>query len=63
VKRLHFESTAMNGEGVTKLVPANEPRLPNVQAAVAEMKSRRITLNPTGKPKLRVTDIVNEGRP
>jgi hypothetical protein len=33
-----------------------------VQAAIAEMKSRRITLNPPGKPKLRIKDLISEGR-
>jgi len=53
----------LHGEEVAKLIPANGPSLGDVQAAIAEMKSRRITLNPPGKPKLRTKDLVNEGRP
>ncbi len=53
----------LHGEEVAKLVPAKGPSLGDVQAAIAEMKSRRITLNPPGKPRLRIKDLVNEGRP
>jgi prevent-host-death family protein len=53
----------LHGEEVAKLVPAKGPSLSDVQAAITEMKSRRITLNPPGKPKLCIKDLVNEGRP
>jgi prevent-host-death family protein len=53
----------LHGEEVAKLVPAKGPSLGDVQAAIVEMKSRRITLNPPGKPRLRIKDLVNEGRP
>ena len=53
----------LHGEEVAKLVPAKGPSLGDVQTAIAEMKSRRITLNPPGKPRLRIKDLVNEGRP
>jgi len=52
----------LHGEEVAKLIPASGPSLSDVQAAIAEMKLRRITLNPPGKPKLRIKDLVNEGR-
>jgi prevent-host-death family protein len=45
---------------VAKLVPAKVPSLGDVQAAITEMKSRRITLNPQGKPKPHIKDLVNE---
>jgi hypothetical protein len=60
---MHFKSASMNGEEVAKLVPGKALSLRDVQAAITEMKSRRITLNPPGKPKLHITDLVNEGRP
>ena len=50
----------LHGKEVAKLVPAKEPSLGDVQAAITEMKSRRITLNPQGKPKPRIKDLVNE---
>jgi prevent-host-death family protein len=53
----------LHGEEVAKLVPARGPSLGDVQAAIAEMKSRRITLNPPGKSRLRIKDLINEGRP
>jgi prevent-host-death family protein len=48
----------LNGAEVAKLVPVREPGLDDVQAAITEMKSRRITLNPPGKPKLRLKDLI-----
>jgi len=53
----------LHGEPVAHLVPAKGPSLSEVQGAIAEMKSKRMTLNPPGKPKLRLKDLVNEGRP
>ena len=52
----------LHGEEVAKLVPAKGPSLSDVKAAIAEMKSRRITLNPAGKLKLHIKDLINEGR-
>jgi prevent-host-death family protein len=52
----------LHGEEVAKLIPAKGPSLADVQAAITEMRSRRITLNPPGKPKLCVKSLVNEGR-
>ena len=53
----------LHGEEVAKLVPAKGRSLSEVQATIAEMKANRITLNPPGKPKLRIKDLINEGRP
>jgi prevent-host-death family protein len=53
----------LHGEEVAKLIPAKGPSLGDVQAAITEMKLRRITLNPPGKAKLHIKDLVNEGRP
>lgn len=55
-------SITLHGEEVAKLVPAKGLSLGDVQAAIVEMKSRRITLNPPGKARLRVKDLINEGR-
>jgi prevent-host-death family protein len=53
----------LHGEEVAKLLPAKGRSLSEIQSAIAGMKSKRITLNPTGKPKLRLKDLINEGRP
>jgi prevent-host-death family protein len=53
----------LHGEEVAKLIPAKERSLKEVQAAIAEMKSRRVVLNPAGKAKLRIKDLIDEGRP
>ena len=53
----------LHGEEVAKLLPAKGRILTEIQSAIAEMKSRRIILNPPGKPRLRLKDLINEGRP
>ncbi len=53
----------LHGEEVAKLVPAKARSLAEVQAAIREIRTRRITLNPPGKQKLRLRNLVNEGRP
>ncbi len=53
----------LHGEEVAKLLPAKGRSLSDIQNAIAEMKSRRITLNPPGKSRLRLKDLINEGRP
>ena len=53
----------LHGEEVAKLLPSQGPSLSEVQSAIAEMKSKRLTLNPPGKPRLRLRDLINEGRP
>jgi prevent-host-death family protein len=53
----------LHGEEVAKLVPAKGRSLREIQSAIAEIKSNRITLNPPGKPRLRLKDLINEGRP
>lgn len=53
----------LHGEEVAKLLPAKGWSLSEIQSAIARMKSKRITLNPPGKPRLRLKDLINEGRP
>ncbi|HEX3800670.1 MAG TPA: type II toxin-antitoxin system prevent-host-death family antitoxin [Verrucomicrobiae bacterium] len=52
----------LHGEEVAKLSPAKGQSLIEVRAAITEMKSRRSILNPPGKPRLSIRDLVNEGR-
>jgi prevent-host-death family protein len=56
-------SITLHGEEAAKLVPAKRPSLEEVQRTIAAMKASRSVLNPPGQPKLRVKDLVNEGRP
>jgi prevent-host-death family protein len=56
-------SITLHGEEAAKLVPAKRPSLEEVRRTIAEMKASRSVLNPPGQPKLRVKDLVNEGRP
>jgi hypothetical protein len=53
----------LHGEQVAKLLPAKGRSLSEIQATIAEMKSKRTILNPPGMPKLRIKDLVNAGRP
>jgi prevent-host-death family protein len=53
----------LHGEQVAKLIPAKGRSLSEIQAAIAEIKAKRMTLNPPGMPKLRIKDLVNTGRP
>lgn len=56
-------SITLHGEATAKLVPAKRASLEEIQRTIADMKASRSTLNPPGKPKLKVKDLVNEGRP
>ena len=51
------------GQLVAKLVPAKPRSLSDIQSAILELKSKRIVLNPPGIPKIRIRDLINEGRP
>lgn len=52
----------LHGQEVARLIPAKGRSLEEVRRVIAEMKSKRTTLNPPGKPKLRLKDLINEGR-
>jgi hypothetical protein len=49
-------------ERVAEPVTSKGRDIEDIRAAIAEMKLRRITLNPKGKPILSVMDLVNSGR-
>jgi prevent-host-death family protein len=53
----------LHGEEVAKLLPARQRSLSDIQRAISEIKAKRVVLNPPGKPKLRLKDLINEGRP
>jgi prevent-host-death family protein len=52
----------LHGEEVAKLVPARRRSLEEIRMTMAEMKTKRILLNPPGMPRLRIKDLIEEGR-
>ena len=56
-------SITLHGEEAVKLVPAKRPSREQVQKVIARMKAERSILNPPGKEKLKIKDLINEGRP
>ena len=53
----------LHGEEAAKLVPAKRPSREEIQEVIAQMKARRSLLNPRGKEKLQIKDLINKGRP
>ncbi len=56
-------SITLHGEERAKLIPAKRASLEEIQATIALMKSARSTLNPRDTSRLRVKDLIDEGRP
>ena len=55
-------SITLHGEEAAKLVPVKRPSREEIQAVIAQIKSCRSVLNPPGKEKLSIKDLINEGR-
>lgn len=55
-------SITLHGEEAAKLVPAKRPSQEEIQDVIARMRDSRSVLNPPGKEKLRIKDLINEGR-
>lgn len=55
-------SITLHGEETAKLVPAKRPSCEQIQEAIARMKASRTVLNPPGKEKLKIKDLIKEGR-
>lgn len=55
-------SITLHGAEAAQLVPAGRPSLEQVRRTIADIKASRSLLNPRGLPKLRVKDLINEGR-
>jgi prevent-host-death family protein len=53
----------LHGEAAANLVPAKRPSLEQIRVVIARMKAQRSILNPPGKKKLKVKDLIDEGRP
>jgi prevent-host-death family protein len=56
-------SITLHGEEAAKLVPARRASREEIQEVIAQMKAGRSVLNPPGKEKLKIKDLINEGRP
>lgn len=52
----------LHGEEVARLVPSNRSSLEEIRHAIASIKKAGTVLNPPGSAKIRVKDLVNEGR-
>lgn len=55
-------SITLHGEEAAKLVPARRPSREEVRDVIARMKASRSILNPPGKKRLGIKDLINEGR-
>ncbi|MHC1764734.1 MAG: type II toxin-antitoxin system Phd/YefM family antitoxin [Verrucomicrobiia bacterium] len=55
-------SITLHGEEAARLVPAKRLSLEDIQSVIAQMKLARSVLNPPGEKRLRVKDLINEGR-
>src|SRR6266850_2389667 len=55
-------SITLHGEEAAKLIPARRPSREEIQEVIAQMKANRSVLNRPGKEKLRIKDLINEGR-
>ncbi len=56
-------SITLHGVEAAKLLPATRASLEDIQAVIAEIKASRSVLNPSGRKRLKIKDLVNEGRP
>jgi prevent-host-death family protein len=54
-------SITLHGEEAARLVPSKRLSLEEIQSVITQMKVSRSVLNPPGKERLKVKDLVNEG--
>ena len=55
-------SIKLHGEEAARLVPARKRSGEELQRVIAEMKRSRSALNPRGKPKFKIKDLISHGR-
>jgi prevent-host-death family protein len=55
-------SITLHGEEAAKLVPARKPSREEIRGIIAHIKASRSVLNPSGKVKVRIKDLISEGR-
>ena len=56
-------SITLHGEEAAKLVPARRSSREEIQEVIAQLKTSRSVLNRPGQAKLRIKNLINEGRP
>lgn len=56
-------SITLHGEEAARLLPSKRLSLEEIQIVIKQMKGSRRVLNPPGEKRLKVKDLVNEGRP
>ena len=52
----------LHGEEAARLIPARGRNHDEICAAISRLKATRSILNPSGKPTIKIRDLVNEGR-
>lgn len=62
VSRGESFSITLHGQETARLVPAKRPSLEEIGAALDRMRQRRKPLNPPGLPRIKIKDLINEGR-
>ena len=55
-------SITLHGREVARLVPARCRSLQQVQDTIAEMRANRFVFNPRGAKRLRLKDLIDQGR-
>ena len=55
----------LHGKEVAKLIPAHRASLEQIQKTISSMEllQSRTVLNRSGQPRLKIKDLVSEGRP
>jgi prevent-host-death family protein len=56
-------SITLHGEEAAKLVPAKKTSREEIQEVIRQIKQSRTVLNPPGQQKLRIKELISEGRP
>jgi prevent-host-death family protein len=56
-------SITLHGQEAAKLVPAKRLSREEIQKVIVEMKAHRSVLNPLGVEKIKLKDLIKEGRP
>lgn len=56
-------SITLHGQETATLIPAKRKSLKEIGELIDEIRATRSVLNPPGKPRLKIKDLINEGRP
>jgi prevent-host-death family protein len=52
----------LHGEETARLIPVRRRDHDEICAIIGRLKKNRVTLNPPGKPKLKLRSLISEGR-